>query len=70
MCRALKNKRIEKEIITLTIIGLFCEKFWYYLDLTEQPTLSVMREIFKWIRNCAHSTFDPYEIIELRRCWL
>jgi hypothetical protein len=70
MSSALKIKKLEKEILTLSLIGLFSEKFERYINLKEQPTLTEMRETYNWIRDYAAGTVDPDEITELRRCWL
>jgi len=51
MCSALKIKKLEKDILDLSFIRSFSEKFERIINLEEQPTLTEMRETYSWIND-------------------
>lgn len=68
MCSALKIKKLEKDILDLSFIRSFSEKFERIINLEEQPTLTEMRETYSWINDQIVDAVDPFDIKDLIRC--
>jgi hypothetical protein len=62
MCSALKIKKLEKDILDLSFIRSFSEKFERIINLEEQPTLTEMRETYSWINDQIVDAVDPFDI--------
>jgi len=68
MSCSLEIEKLEKEILTLSLVRQFCIKIFLILSSDEQPTSIAMLSVYHWIRDHTVDIVNSDEILVLIRC--